>query len=310
VDSNFPRKGAAAEAKLRGGFAFPLFADQGVNGVIEMFSYQVAQPDDDLLQLVAALGSQIGFFVERRRIEQELQREKESAEAANAAKDKFLAALSHELRTPLTPVLIWAADTANQPELPAEIRDGLQMVCRNVELEARLIDDLLDLTRITRGKLQLHLVSADAHELLRRAVEIVRGDIEHRHCKLTLCLEATVHGVIVDPPRLQQVFWNVLRNAGKFTSDFGEVSVRTHNVTSGSISIQIRDSGVGIAPENLGKIFEPFEQAHSRREGLGLGLSISKAIVEMHGGSIQAHSEGLGKGATFVIELPTSKSAL
>jgi len=116
--------------------------------------------------------------------------------------------------------------------------------------------------------------------------------------------------VTVDPPRLQQVFWNVLRNAGKFTSDFGEVSVRTYNVTSGSISIQISDSGVGIAPENLDKIFEPFEQAHSRREGLGLGLSISKAIVEMHGGSIQAHSEGLGKGATFVIELPTSKTAL
>jgi two-component system, chemotaxis family, CheB/CheR fusion protein len=310
VDSNFPRKGGAAEAKLRGGFAFPLFADQGANGVIEMFSYQVAQPDDDLLQLVAALGSQIGFFVERRRIEQELQREKESAEAANAAKDRFLAALSHELRTPLTPVLIWAADTADQPELPAEIRDGLQMVCRNVELEARLIDDLLDLTRITRGKLQLHLVSADAHELLRRAVEIVRGDIEHRHCKLTLSLEAAFHGVTVDPPRLQQVFWNVLRNAGKFASDFGEVSVRTYNVTSGSISIQISDSGVGIAPENLDKIFEPFEQAHSHREGLGLGLSISKAIVEMHGGSIQAHSEGLGKGATFVIELPTSKTAL
>ena len=275
VDSNFPRKAAAVEAKLRGGFAFPLFADQGAKGVIEMFSYQVAQSDDDLLQLVAALGSQIGFFVERRRIEQELQREKESAEAANAAKDKFLATLSHELRTPLTPVLIWAGDTANQPELPAELRDGLQMVCRNVELEARLIDDLLDLTRITRGKLQLHLVSADTHELLRRAVEIVRGDIEHRNCKLTLYLEAAFHGVTVDPPRLQQVFWNVLRNAGKFTSDSGEVSVRTYNVTPGSISIQISDSGVGIAPENLDKIFEPFEQAHSRREGLGLGLSIS-----------------------------------
>jgi two-component system CheB/CheR fusion protein len=310
VDSNFPRKAAAADGKLRGGFAFPLFADQGANGVIEMFSYEVAQPDDDLLQLVAALGSQIGFFVERRRIEQELQREKESAEAANAAKDKFLAALSHELRTPLTPVLIWAGDTANQPDLPAGIRDGLQMVCRNVELEARLIDDLLDLTRITRGKLQLHLVSADAHELLRRAVEIVRGDIEHRHCKLTLFLEAASHGVTVDPPRLQQVFWNVLRNAGKFTSDFGEVSVRTCNLSPGSISIQVSDSGVGIAPENVDKIFEPFEQAHSRREGLGLGLSISKAIVEMHGGSIQAQSEGLGKGATFVIDLPTSTTAL
>jgi PAS domain S-box-containing protein len=308
VDPNFPRAAAAAEAKLRGGFAFPLLAGQAVNGVIELFSHEVAQPDDDLLQLVAALGSQIGLFVERRRIERELQREKETAEAANAAKDKFLAALSHELRTPLSPVLIWAADAANQPDLPSEVRDGLQMVCRNVELEARLIDDLLDLTRITRGKLQLQLVTADTHELLRDAIEIVRPDIENRHCKLTISLEAAFHEVIVDPPRLQQVFWNILRNACKFTSDFGEVSVETSNATLDSISIKVSDSGIGIAREYLEKIFEPFEQAHSRREGLGLGLSISKSIVEMHGGSIRAHSEGSGKGATFVVELPVSRS--
>jgi signal transduction histidine kinase len=310
VDANFPRTSAAAEAELRGGFAFPLFAGRAVNGVIEMFSHQVVEPDPDLLKLVEAFGSQIGLFIERRRIERELQREKENAEAANAAKDRFLATLSHELRTPLNPVLIWAGGTANQPDLSPTIRDGLRMICRNVELEARLIDDLLDLTRIARGKLQLQLYTADAHELLLDAIEIVRGDIEARRCKLSVALNAASHTVIVDPPRLQQVFWNVLRNACKFTSELGTVSVRSFNPSPKSIAIEISDTGVGIPPQFTEKIFDAFEQVESRREGLGLGLAISKAIVEMHGGTIRAHSEGLGKGATFTIEVPTSASSV
>ena len=308
VDPNFPRAPAAAEAELRGGFAFPLFAGRAVNGVIEMFSHQVVEPDADLIQLVDALGSQIGLFIERRRIEKELQREKENAEAASAAKDRFLATLSHELRTPLNPVLIWAGGTANQPDLSPTIRDGLRMICRNVELEARLIDDLLDLTRIARGKLQLELQTADAQELLKHAIEIVRRDIEDQHLKLSVSLDATLHEVSVDPPRIQQVFWNVLRNACKFTAECGEISVRTYNASSKSITIEISDNGIGIAPEFLDKIFEAFEQVESRREGLGLGLAISKAIIEMHGGSIRARSEGLGQGTTFAITLPTSTS--
>src|SRR5439155_10607871 len=172
-DPNFPRAPVAAEAELRGAFAFPLFAGPEINGIIELLSHKVVEPDPDLLQMIAALGSQIGMFIERRRIERELQREKENAEAANAAKDRFLATLSHELRTPLTPVLIWAGGTVNQPGLSAELHEGLKMVCRNVELEARLINDLLDLTRISRGKLQLQLRSADAHELLGEALEII-----------------------------------------------------------------------------------------------------------------------------------------
>lgn len=309
TDPNFPRAPAAEKANLHGGFAFPLFAGRAVNGAIEVFSHAVAEPDPDLLKLVEALGSQIGLFIERRRIEQELQREKENAEAANAAKDRFLATLSHELRTPLNPVLIWAGGTANQPDLSPTIRDGLRMICRNVELEARLIDDLLDLTRIARGKLQLKLHTADAHELLRDAIEIVRGDIEARHCKLSVALDASSYTLIVDPPRLQQVFWNVLRNACKFTSELGTVTVRSFNPSPKSIAIEISDTGVGIAPQFTEKIFDAFEQVDSRREGLGLGLAISKAIVEMHGGTIRAHSEGLGKGATFTIEVPTSTSA-
>ena len=309
VDPNFPRAPGAVEAGLHGGFAFPLFAGRAINGVIEMFSEQVVEPDHDLLQLVEAFGSLIGLFIERRRIERELQREKERAEAANAAKDRFLATLSHELRTPLTPVLIWADGTVNQPDLSPEIQQGLKMVCRNVELEARLIDDLLDLTRISRGKLQLQLRPADAHELLGDALEIVRSEIEDRHLKLSLFLDAARHEVHVDPPRLQQVFWNVFRNACKFTPEGGTISARSYNPRPNLLVIEISDSGVGIAPESLEKIFEAFEQADPHREGLGLGLAIGKATIEMHGGTICARSEGLGKGATFVIELPVPAPA-
>ena len=304
MDTNFPRAPIAQKIGLRGGFAFPLFAGKTVTGVIEMFSLHTANPDPDLLQLVTALGSQIGLFMERRRIEKELQREKENAEAANAAKDRFLATLSHELRTPLTPVLIWAGGTVNQPGLTPELHEGLKMVCRNVELEARLIDDLLDLTRLSRGKLQLQTRPADLHELLRHSIEIVRKDIEDRHLHLSLSLEAAIHELHVDPPRLQQVFWNLLRNSCKFTPPEGAISVRSYNPNPNTIAIEITDSGVGITPEYIEKIFEAFEQVDRRREGLGLGLAISKAIVEMHGGSIRAQSEGLNKGTTFVVKLP------
>ena len=307
-DPNFPRAPVAAEADLRGAFAFPLFAGREVNGVIELLSHKVVEPDPDLLQMVEAFGSQIGLFIERRRIQRELQREKENAEAANAAKDKFLATLSHELRTPLTPVLIWAGGTLNQSDLGPEIKEGLQMVCRNVELEARLIDDLLDLTRISRGKLQLQLQAADAHELLQHALEIVRRDIEDRHLELSVSLEASSHDVMVDPPRLQQVFWNVLRNACKFTPDHGTVSVRSYNSSPKSITVEISDTGVGIERQFLDKIFDAFEQIDSHQEGLGLGLAISKAIIEMHNGSVRARSAGLGKGATFVIDLPLDRT--
>ena len=302
-DPAFVRASAAQVANLHGAFAFPLCGEGGPIGVLELFSHSTVHPDEDLLQLVEALGSQIGLFIHRRQMQKELQRQKEAAEAANAAKDQFLANLSHELRTPLTPVLIWAGAMAGDEMLSADMRDGMQMVCRNVELEARLIDDLLDLTRITRGKLQLNLRNADAHELLRHAVEIVRSDIETRNLTLHVAFEATNGSLTVDPPRLQQVFWNVLRNAAKFTPARGSIAVRTFNRTPATFNVEVTDTGIGIEPQHLEKIFDAFEQVGSRGEGLGLGLAISKAVVEMHGGSIRALSPGAGKGATFAIEL-------
>ena len=308
-DKNFPRAEAAAESGLRGAFAFPLFADDEVNGVIELFDSSIVQPDNDLLQMADSLGIQIGLFIQRQEMEKELQEEKENAEAANASKDRFLATLSHELRTPLTPVLIWAGGMIKQPNLPADLVEGLEMVCRNVELEARLIDDLLDLTRIARGKLQLDLRPADAHELMRHAMDIVRTDISARQINVLIGLDAPKHQVVVDSARLQQAFWNLLRNAYKFTADHGTVSIRSSNPMPGKLRIAIEDSGVGIEQQDLEIIFKAFEQVGGRREGLGLGLAISKAVVEIHGGKIFAKSEGLGKGAQFIIELPIADEA-
>ncbi|MEP7014408.1 MAG: PAS domain S-box protein [Verrucomicrobiota bacterium] len=304
LDPNFPRKDAATEAGLCGGFGFSLLAEDSVKGVLELFSPTVVEPDADLLQLAQSLGSQIGLFIHRRQIEAELQRQKESAEAANAAKDRFLATLSHELRTPLTPVLIWAGGTLDQPGLSPELQEGLRMVCRNVELEARLIDDLLDLTRLSRGKLQLKVRSTDVHELLQQAIDIVGGDVQDKQLHLAVTLEANHRTLLVDPARLQQVFWNVLRNACKFTPKHGSVSVRSHNLRRNMLAIEFSDTGVGIEPQFVGKIFDAFEQVDPQREGLGLGLAISKVITEMHGGRIYARSDGLGRGATFVIEFP------
>jgi two-component system CheB/CheR fusion protein len=303
VDPNFPRAAEANEATLRGAFAFPLFADHHVNGVIELFSHDFVNIDTDILQFVTALGSQIGLFIEARRAEAELALAKETAEAANAAKDKFLAMLSHELRTPLTPVLLWAEGMASEPHISAELRDGLKMICRNVELEARLVDDLLDLTRITRGKLQLQIDRVDVHEIVRNAFEIVRGEMQDRHLHVEMAFNAAPHECAADGPRLQQVFWNLFRNAYKFSALDGEINVRTFN-RDDKIVVEIADKGLGIEPRYLAKIFDAFEQVDAQRGGLGLGLAISKVIAEMHGGEIIARSEGLGRGATFTVELP------
>lgn len=305
-DAKFSRSAAAGAAKLKGALAFPLGAEGRIDGVLELFSPRTVQPDDDLLSLLGALGSQIGLFIQRREVEAELTRQKDAAESANAAKDRFLATLSHELRTPLTPILIWAGGMVDDPSLPPEIDEGLRMVCRNIELEARLIDDLLDLTRIARGKLKLHLRKSNAHDLLSHAMEIVREEISSRKLRLSVELNASDPIVLADAPRLQQVFWNVLKNASKFTPGEGAVTVRTANPEPQALHIEISDTGVGIEPQFIDKIFDAFEQGSTRREGLGLGLAISKAIVEMHHGSIRAFSEGPGKGAKFVIDLQTA----
>ena len=258
-------------------------------------------------------GNVLGVFAaarditDRKQAEEALIEAKEHAEAASKAKDNFLAALSHELRTPLTPVLMTATALASDPTLPAEAREQLDMMRRNIELEARLIDDLLDLTRIIHGKLIIAPVTADIHELLHHTDEIIRSEGLGKKLRITLNLEAARHHTLADPARLQQVFWNLLRNAVKFTPDDGTITVNTRNNAEGRIIISVADDGIGIRAEVLAQIFDAFEQADTTGEhrygGLGLGLAISSAIVTAHGGEIKAESQGCGEGAEFTVTL-------
>ena len=228
------------------------------------------------------------------------------AERASAAKDKFLAMLSHELRTPLTPVLASVATLELLNGLPETMQESLQLIRRNVELEARLIDDLLDLTRISKGKVQLSFEIVDAHTLLRNALEICQSDIAEKKLDLQTDLRAKQVHLRADPARLQQIFWNLIKNAVKFTPDHGKLCVRTGNDAAGQFQVEVEDSGCGIDGETLPKIFHAFEQGgQTQTGGLGLGLAISKALVEAHQGSISATSDGQGRGAKFTAVFPT-----
>jgi PAS domain S-box-containing protein len=244
---------------------------------------------------------------------EELKRMKEVAESANRAKDHFLAVLSHELRTPLTPVLTTIQLLDRRTDLPADLREPLAMIRRNVALEARLIDDLLDLTRIARGKLELYFQPVDVHELLRQVLEICEPDIQTQRIGVTLELLAQRRQVQADPARLQQVLWNLLKNAVKFTPDGGHVEVATSDGADGTVRVRIADTGIGIEAGMLPQIFDAFEQGGQDVTrlfgGLGLGLAISKALVDLHGGAIAAESGGRGLGATFTLSLAATAPA-
>jgi signal transduction histidine kinase/CheY-like chemotaxis protein len=228
---------------------------------------------------------------------------------ANASKDQFLALLSHELRNPLSPVIAMVGELeASAPDTP-EVRRALEVIRRNVELEARLIDDLLDVTRISKGKLQLSLETVGVHEILQRSYEICREEIAAKNLGIEFRLRAERAYVEGDPARLQQVFWNLIKNSVKFTPANGRIVIETFNPSPESIEIRTTDTGIGIAPDKMETIFNAFEQGQSsitrRFGGLGLGLAISKAMVAAHGGVIKAESHGKDSGATFIVILDT-----
>ncbi len=297
-----------------------LFEDQ-VKAVMELSSVERFSPThqaflDQLTEIIGIVLNTIeastqteNLLKQSQSLAAELQKtnlELEEKARSNLAKDQFLAMLSHELRTPLTPVLASALALENEPELPKEIQESLQMIRRNVELEARLIDDLLDLTRIDRGKVQLNFEVVDAHTLLQNALDICQAEIDRKHLSRSINLRAQKMHMRADPARLQQIFWNLINNAVKFTPSNGQIIITTSNDSSGQLRVEIADTGLGIQPEALPKIFDAFEQGgRTQLGGLGLGLAISKALVESHKGTITAQSAGRNKGSTFRLVFPT-----
>jgi len=231
-----------------------------------------------------------------------------AAEKANKAKDDFLAALSHELRTPLTPALAAASYLADQvSNMPSDLQEEVDTIRRNVQLEARLIDDLLDFTRISRGKIELHFEVVDAHRVMRETVEIVGDDIIKKELDVGIKLCAQERHIWADPVRIRQVFWNLISNAVKFTAPRGHISISSWNDTEGRLQLEVSDTGVGIEPEQQVRLFEAFEQGDRSitREfgGLGLGLAISKSLLDLHHGAIAVESLGKNRGTTFRVTL-------
>jgi signal transduction histidine kinase len=256
-------------------------------------------------RILASVAVQVSIGIENAKLYQ-------SVRSASLAKDNFLAILSHELRTPLNPVFGILSALEGRKDLPADVPLDLQVMRRNLELEARLIDDLLDLTRIVKGNIPLQSKVIDLHELIHSVCRTCLSEIQRKELIVDLQLNARTFHVIGDPTRLQQVLWNLLNNAIKFTPVAGKVVFQTSDDGSGRIRISLTDTGRGIDFESMERIFRPFEQGDphvaTQFGGLGLGLAISKAILDAHGGDISASSEGMNAGATFTVILPLTET--
>ncbi|HUA66421.1 MAG TPA: response regulator [Alphaproteobacteria bacterium] len=266
------------------------------------------------LRPAQTIASQIAFAIEREYVSDQLKRANDELLAASRAKDDFMATLSHELRTPLNPVLLLASDAMNNRDLPPRVRADFNTIRKNIEMEARLIDDLLDLTRIARGKIILEKHFVNLRTILTDAVAQVREEMNQKKLRLELRLKATQHTVFADSVRLQQIFWNLLKNAVKFTSEGGQVTIETE-MAGNRLLTKISDTGIGMTSDELAGIFKAFAQGEHaaanghRFGGLGLGLSISQKLTELHSGKIIAASEGRDKGSTFIVELPLVTAA-
>ena len=296
----------AREVSLRSYLSAPIFDAAGTLRAVMIFGHRL--PDrftERNERIMSAVATQAAVGMENARLYT-------SAQAANAAKDHFLATLSHELRTPLNPIFMLLSELKTDPSISARVRDDLELMQRNLDLEARLIDDLLDVTRIVKGKFTLRSECTDVHDLLRRTAVMCLANSAQKTIRVDLRLLAGKFHVNADSARLQQVFWNLLNNAIKFTPIGGEIFITTLNLAGGAeLQVEFTDTGRGIPKEMIERIFRPFEQGDvagvGEFGGLGLGLTIAQGIVAAHGGKLQARSEGLGQGATFAVILPTTE---
>jgi PAS domain S-box-containing protein len=246
---------------------------------------------------------------QRRRIAEErerIHRDETASRAASEAKDRFLAVLSHELRTPLTPILLTLEALKDREDQSPALRRSLGMIRRNTDVLARLIDDLLDVTRIVHDKLHLEKSPVALHPVLHAVVEMCRSPLEHAGLTLDLDLRAQEPWVSGDSLRVRQIFWNLLKNAIQHSPPGTHITLQSSARDSHSVRVEISDSGPGIESDESERLFEPFQQAEKTSgAGLGLGLAICRGLVEAHGGTIRATSRAPAAGATFVVELPT-----
>jgi signal transduction histidine kinase len=251
------------------------------------------------LSLAQELAGRAAMAIDNGRLHRE-------AEAASRAKDEFLATVSHELRTPLNAVLGWAALLRMHPGDEARTRQALDAIDRSVRAQLRLVDELLDVSRIVSGRLELHISSVRLAEVIDDAVEAVRPAADERRIRIEVLVDSTVPPITGDASRLRQVAINLLSNALKFSPEEGLVAVELRRADERSAELLVTDHGIGISPEFLPHVFERFRQSLNGRsnQGLGLGLSIARDIVERHGGAVTAESAGEGRGATFRVLLP------
>lgn len=286
----------------------PLLGHKGIIGTLALCAEDRSKFSADELELMRVTSHQAAMALEHQQLSNDIEQRAAQLAEANSAKDHFLAVLSHELRTPLTPVVLSLSMLQDKKELDQKTRETLEIIRSNVEMEAQLIDDLLDVTRIARGKIELNRNLIDLSSVIQRAVDVCRPDIDARMLSFGVDMGHGAPYVLeADPTRLQQVFWNLLKNSIKFTPKGGCVGIRCRPDDK-HVVVEVNDSGIGIELESLPRIFDAFEQAGRSTTqqfgGLGLGLAISKALVEMHGGEISAESKGRDKGATFRIRLP------
>jgi signal transduction histidine kinase len=244
---------------------------------------------------------------QRNELENELLKARQVAEASSRAKDQFLALVSHELRSPLTAILNWSTILSQHEPDTATLHRGLQAIERNARVQSRLVDDILDEVRTKTGKLRLEVAELDARPILGDVLDGVAPAARAKSIELEGDLPPEKLLVRADPNRLQQVFWNIVQNAVKFTPPGGRVRA-TIRPSDAWVEAAITDTGRGISPEFLPHLFEPFRQEHAAPDrsegGLGLGMAITRTLVELHGGSISATSPGVGHGSTFTVRLP------
>jgi signal transduction histidine kinase/ActR/RegA family two-component response regulator len=311
----------ASGEKVRSLASAPLSLGQhkGADGVLEVYSTEPGEwleHDLRVLQWFAEQCGQVLAIAEMRADRETLLRSERMARAeadqANQAKDEFVSMLSHELRTPLHAMLGWATVLRNGGAAPGDLARGLEVIERNARQQGQLISDLLDITRIVTGKLHLDVEPVSLPSILDSALECLRDALTSKNVRLEKNYGSVTREIMGDPTRLQQITWNLLSNAIKFSRPDGQLCIEVTE-HSAHVELTVKDDGEGIDPAHLPHLFERYRQADAsstrRHGGLGLGLAIVKDLVDLHGGSVEAFSDGLGKGSTFRVRLPTGVTA-